>query len=118
MTTRHLVGIISCSGLWLVGSACTVPEPHSDIVERVERAGAGSLSSSSVSQIEDWLRKHRELAAQVDELCKPARAKADANWTASTEGRVCAAATNASMFYRQYHNPPPPKDDAVGPGLH
>jgi hypothetical protein len=51
-------------------------------------------------------------------MCKPVRDKADANWSASTEGRVCTAARNASMFYRQYHNPPKSKGDAVGPGLH
>ena len=121
MTKWNLTGLLSCSGLLLVGDACTKltpPEPHSEIVAMVQKAGAGDLSSTPTSQVEDWLRNHRELAVQVDDLCKPARDKADANWAASTEGRVCAAANNASMFYRQYHNPPQPKGDAVGPGLH
>ena len=118
MMKRHLTGIVLCTGLWLIGTACTKPEPHSEIVATVERAGSSDLSSTAAPQIEDWLRKHRDLAVQVDDLCKPLRDKAGANWAATAEGRVCAAARNAAMFYRQYHNPPAPKGDAVGPGLH
>ena len=121
MTLRHLTGITLCSGLWLIGAACTQrtpPEPRSEIVATVEGAGSGNLSSTPAPQIEDWLRKHRDLAMRVDDMCQPVRGRADANWPSSTEGRVCTAARNASMFYRQYHNPPKPKGDAVGPGLH
>lgn len=121
MTSRHLTRITLCSGLCLIGAACTKPvppEPRSEIVATVEKAGSGDLSSTTAPQVEDWLRKHRDLAVQVDDMCKPARDKADANWTAGTEGRVCTAARNASMFYRQYHNPPKPHNDAFGPGLH
>lgn len=118
MTTRHLANGILCSGLWLIGSACSKPEPQSEIVATVEQAGSGELSSTPAPQIEDWLRKHRELAVKVDDMCKLARDSANANWAATTEGRVCTAAKSASMFYRQYHNPPQPKGDAVGPGLH
>jgi len=110
-----------CLGLWLIVGGCTKPtppEPHSEIVATVEKAGSGDLSSTPAPQIEDWLRKHRDLAVQVDDMCKVAREKADANWQGSVEGRVCTAARNAAMFYRQYHNPPKPKGDAVGPGLH
>ena len=121
MTLRYLAGVGLCAALWLIGSGCTKPnppEPHSQIVETVERAGSGDLSSTPAPRIEDWLRKNRELAVQVDDMCKAVRDRADANWPSTTEGRVCIAARNASMFYRQYHNPPKPKGDAVGPGLH
>jgi hypothetical protein len=121
MTMRYLTGISLCSALWLIGAACTKPnppEPQSEIVNTVERAGSGDLTSAPAPQIEDWLRKHRDLAVQVDDMCKPVRDRADANWSATTEGRVCTAARNASMFYRQYHSPPKPKGDAVGPGSH
>jgi hypothetical protein len=121
MKSRFVLRITLCLGLLLFGSACikpTPPEPHSEIVATVEQAGSGDLSSTAAPQIEDWLRKHRDLAVQVDDLCKPARDNADANWAKGTEGRVCTAAKNASIFYRQYHNPPKPKGDPVGPGLH
>jgi hypothetical protein len=117
MTKCHLTAIILSAALWLIAAACTKPEPHSEIAATVERAGSGDLSSIPAPQIEDWLGKHRDLAVQVDDMCKPVRDKADANWATTTEGRVCTAASNASMFYRQYHNPPKPKGDAVGPGL-
>jgi hypothetical protein len=121
MKSCLLIEIVLCSALVLINSACTKPtpsEPRSEIVAAVENAGSGDLSSSPAPQIEDWLRKHRDLAVQVDDMCKAPRDKADANWPATTEGRVCTAARNASMFYRQYHNPAKPHGDAVGPGLH
>jgi hypothetical protein len=121
MALRYVTGIGLCSALWLIGAGCTKPNPpesHSEIVDTVERAGSGDLSSTPAPQIEDWLRKHRDLAVQVDDKCKAVRGRADANWPSTTEGRVCTAARNASMFYRQYHNPPKPKGDAVGPDLH
>jgi hypothetical protein len=118
ITSRHYFQIVLCSGALLIGNACTKPEPRSEIVATVERAGSGNLSATPAPQIEDWLRKNRDLAVQVDDMCKPVRDKADANWPTSTEGRVCTAARNASMYYRQYHNPPKPNGDAVGPGLH
>jgi hypothetical protein len=121
MKSRRSLALTLCSGLWLLGTACTQrspSEPKSEIVATVEKAGSGDLSTTPAPQIEDWLRKHRDLAVQVDDMCKPARDKAAANWPERTEGRVCTAARTASMFYRQYHNPPKPKGDAVGPGLH
>jgi hypothetical protein len=121
MTSGRFLALTLCSALWLIGTACTQrspSEPKSEIVATVQKAGSGDLSTTAATQIEDWLRKHRDLAVQVDDMCKPPREKADANWPDSTEGRVCTAARNASMFYRQYHNPPKPKGGAVGPGLH
>jgi hypothetical protein len=117
MTKWHLTAIILCAALWLIAAACMRPEPHSEIVGTVERADSGDLSSTPALQIEDWLGKHHDLAVRVDDMCKPVRDKADARWATTTEGRVCTAARNASMFYRQYHNPPKPKSDVVGPGL-
>lgn len=113
--------IIAFAALLMFISACTKSspvEPKSDIVAAVETSGSGDLSSTPVPQIEDWLRQHRELAVRIDDMCAPVREKADANWPAKTEGRVCSAARNASMFYRQYHKAPKGDGDAVGPGLH
>jgi hypothetical protein len=103
-------------GLWVIGTACT-KQPPSVIVAAVEKAGSGGLSGTPTPQIEDWLRKRPDFAVQVDDMCKPVRDKADANWSASTEGRVCTAARNASMFYRQFHTPTP-EGKPIGPGLH
>lgn len=116
MKIRHLTEIALCMGLWVIGSACT-REPPSVIVAAVEKAGSGNLSGTPTPQIEDWLKKRPEFAVQVDDMCKPMRDKADANWPASTEGRVCTAARNASVVYRQLHGPKP-KGETFGPGLH
>ena len=118
MKLRHVTGITLCLALWLIGAACTQPEPHSEIVDKVERAGAGDLSSTPAPQIEDWLRKHGELAVQVDDMCKPVRDKADANWQSSREGRVCTAARSAAISYPQSQSPMKSDGKKFGPGWH
>jgi len=82
-------------GLLLVG--CT-KDPPSEIVQKVEAAGAGDLQAASQQSIEDWFRKHSELAVEVREQCRPIREKAPAGWSNTTEGRVCNAANVASVF--------------------
>jgi hypothetical protein len=73
-------------------------EPRSAIVERVEKAGAGDLSTASTQAIQEWLGKHREIADAVEDMCKPVRQNADAKWSGSTEGRVCSAAHTLAFF--------------------
>lgn len=73
-------------------------EPPSAIVQRVEAAGAGDLSAAGQPTIEDWFRKHSEIALEVKTMCQPVREKATANWASSTEGRVCNAASVATVF--------------------
>lgn len=89
-------------GIWavvLTGCTSIVPnEPRSAIVEKVRQAGAGDLSAASTAAIQQWLGKHRELADEVENLCKPVRQNAEAKWADSTEGRLCAAAHNLAFF--------------------
>ncbi len=82
-------------GLLLVG--CT-KEPPSEIVQKVEAAGAGDLRAAPQQSIEDWFRKHTEFAVEVRDQCRPIREKAPATWSSTTEGRVCNAANVASVF--------------------
>ncbi len=82
-------------GLLLVG--CT-KEPPSEIVQKVEAAGAGDLRAASQQSIEYWFRKHTEFAVEVRDQCRPIRQKAPATWSSTTEGRVCNAANVASVF--------------------
>ena len=51
--------------------ACTRKEPRSEIVERAQQAGAGDLTSASAFSIEDWLRKHKDVAVQLNPMCAP-----------------------------------------------
>jgi hypothetical protein len=74
-------------------------ELRSAIVEKVEQAGSGDRSALSTRDVQQWLGNHPDLAVQVDEMCKPVREKATAQWQGSTEGRLCNAARQLA-FYR------------------
>ena len=78
--------------------ACSRPEPKSAIVEKAEQAGSGGLASVSRDSMREWLGKHKEVAYQVDEMCKPVRQKATAQWAESTEGRLCSAAGELAFW--------------------
>ncbi len=90
---------VLCTALAMAGCSLFVPkEPRSAIVEKVERAGAGDVSTASTQAIQEWLGRHREIADAVEDMCKPVREKADAKWADSTEGRVCSAAHTLAFF--------------------
>jgi hypothetical protein len=82
--------------VFLVGCA---KEPPSAIVKRVEDAGAGDLRTANQSAIEGWFQKHTDLAVEVKAMCQPVQEKAAASWSSTTEGRVCNAASVASVFH-------------------
>ena len=69
----------------------TTPAEDSPIVTTVERAGAGDLASVGQAGIQRWLNAHEDVAKQIAQPCKEAGVHAPASWSASTEGRVCAA---------------------------
>jgi hypothetical protein len=85
----------------LVMCSCKKKEPPSAIVEKVEAAGAGELSSASFDSIEQWFLKHQDVAWQTKKACMPLREKAPAGWVETTEGRVCEAAIAANVFNTQ-----------------
>src|SRR5260370_42078291 len=78
--------------------ACSRPEPRGPIVEKVEQAGSGNLANVSKDGMREWLGRHKEVAYQVDEMCKPVRQKATAQWAESTEGRLCSAARELAFW--------------------
>ena len=78
--------------------ACSRPEPRSPIVEKVEQAGSGNLAAVSKDGMREWLGKHKDVASQADEMCKPIRVNATAQWADSTEGRLCAAARELAVW--------------------
>ncbi len=73
-------------------------EPRSEIVAMAEAAGSGKLSGVSRDGMKQWLGQHKDVAYQVDEMCKPVRIRATAQWTESTEGRLCSAARELAFF--------------------
>jgi hypothetical protein len=95
--------LLAIAMVWTVG--CTaLREPPSPIVQKAVSCGAGDLSAASTAAVQDWFSKHRDCAVQVDTMCKPVREKAAAQWTDSTEGRVCLAARNVAQWIRKPSN--------------
>src|ERR1017187_4616128 len=102
---------------WLVvltTLSCSRPEPSSPIVEKVEKACSGVLTAVSKDGMREWLGKHKDVAYQADEMCKPVRLNATAQWAESTEGRLCAAARELA-FWRS--GPVTSDDKTYLPGL-
>ena len=98
------LALVVVSALIMIG--CSVSkEPLSPIVQKAEACGAGSVSDTSLVSVQDWFGKHRDCAVAVDAMCRPVRDKAPAQWTDSTEGRVCVAARNIAQWVRK------PSDD-------
>lgn len=85
------VGLLALAG-------CAPQEPVSEIVKRVEAAGAGDTKTASKEALVGWLRRNPQVAAGTHRDCHPVREKAAANWSDTTEGRVCAAAAEAVVF--------------------
>ena len=109
---RRVVAMFVMSFAGLVMCSCKKKEPPSAIVQKVEAAGAGDLSSAPFDAIEQWFLKHQDLAAQTKKECMPIQEKAPVTWVETTEGRVCKAAISASVFNTQ-----PQKSDQYSPPL-
>jgi hypothetical protein len=108
-------GAVAFGWLFLLTTfSCSRPEPNTPIVEKVEQAGSGSLTAVSKDGMREWLGKHKDVAYQVDEMCKPVRLKATAQWAESTEGRLCTAARELA-FWRS--GPVTGNDKTYLPGL-
>ena len=83
--------------LLIVMMGCSVSERPSAIVKKAEAAGAGDLSTASTIAMQAWLERHRDVAGDVDRMCIAVREKAPAQWTDTTEGRLCTAARSVAM---------------------
>jgi hypothetical protein len=88
---------LTCLLLFVLLAGCTQERP-SEIVQRVQNAGAGDVRSASQESLEQWFRQHRELANEIKGQCAPIQHGAPATWGDTTEGRVCKAASVASVF--------------------
>jgi len=97
MSTFH-ASSFALMAILLVSAGCTRHGPPSPIVERAEKAGAGDLSAASAPAMQQWLGKHREIAMEIENMCKPVRQRATADWADSTEGRLCAASQELAFF--------------------
>lgn len=82
-------------------TACYDPHAHdSKIVQEVEGAGSGDISTYTVPGLTEWFSHRPELAKKIANECAPIARTAPANWLTSAEGTVCYVATRMA--------PPPP----------
>src|SRR5262249_44337808 len=91
----RVLGDVAALGIVFALAACGRP---SQIVTRVEKAGADDLRRASVSSMVQWFEKHPALAIKADTLCTLVREKPRAKWPETTEGRVCTAAAQVAGF--------------------
>jgi hypothetical protein len=80
---------------------CNKTEPPSQIVKKLEDAGAGDLSNSSSDDIARWMSHHwddrKEVILEVKKACLALRDSKPVSWQETTEGRACKAAYGASV---------------------
>lgn len=88
---------LTCLLLFVLLASCTQERP-SEIVQRVQNAGAGDVRSASQQSLEQWFRQHADIANEIKGRCAPIQQGAPATWGDSTEGRVCKAASTATVF--------------------
>jgi hypothetical protein len=56
------------------------------------------LSQATTKSIYDWFNKHQELAKEIKNDCLAVKDLKPANWSDTTEGRVCSAAISSTMI--------------------
>jgi hypothetical protein len=95
---RILVSVLS---LVMLLTSCQKKEPPSEIVKRVEAAGAGDILSASRESLERWFKQHADIAQETRKACEKVKPSADVNWGDSTERRVCSAAASAMFFHHE-----------------
>jgi hypothetical protein len=85
-------------GLLILAGCGRLSERKTPLVEKVEKAGAGDLSTATSDAMTRWLGDHQQIAAEVNRECEPLRTNATATWNDSTEGRLCQAAAVAKFL--------------------
>jgi len=71
-------------------------------VKKVQDAGGGDVANASKESIGQWFKQHRDFAKATALDCTRAKATKPADWSDTTEGRVCPAAASASVFGNEH----------------
>ena len=74
-------------------------EPRTDLIQKMEKLGAGDLRVVTSQSIEQWFLRNPDVAVEVSRTCRSLRSNAPAKWGDSTDGRICAAAAKVHFFY-------------------
>ncbi len=96
---NHFYTLAAFTSAVMVSCISTSQRPEtSQIIKKMENAGAGDLSSANSESIEHWLAQRRALIDEIEALCNSRRKIADASWFETSEGRICRAAQNLTFF--------------------
>ena len=95
-TKGKLIMTAFLAGGFIAGCKTSGPgsAAESKIVQEVQAAGAGQLDQAAESAIQGWLGQHLDVAKRIGPECNVVMKNATANWSTSTEGRVCTAAAH------------------------
>ena len=64
---------LTCLLLFVLLASCTQERP-SEVVQRVQNAGAGDVRSASQQSLEQWFRQHADIANEIKGRCAPTSA--------------------------------------------
>ena len=89
-------GLILCGAVIAV-SGCG-RERSSEVVQILEKAGAGNVSAAAVGSLTRWLEQRPALALQLNDLCAGVRKNSMAQWPETAEGRACEATARVAGY--------------------
>ena len=79
----------------------SLPDPKSEVLDLLEKNGAGDMSKSSVAAFRRWFGTRTALAEQVVKMCEPIEQHATVSWGDSAEATACTAAHETSIAARR-----------------
>jgi hypothetical protein len=88
-----------CVLLVLLTFAGCTHEPRTELIRKMEQAGAGDLREVTSQSMELWFRRNPDAAIKIRGTCRKLMTHAPAKWGDTTDGRICAAAAKAPVLY-------------------
>ena len=74
-------------------------EPRTELIRKMEQAGAGDVRTVTSQSIEQWFPRNPDVAFEMGRTCLKLKVNAPAKWGDMTDGRICAAASKVRVFY-------------------
>ena len=72
---------------------------RTELMRKMEQAGAGDLRTVTSQSIEQWFLHNPDVAFEISRTCQKLRVNAPAKWGDTTDGRICMAASKVHVFY-------------------
>ena len=88
-----------CVLLALLTLTACANKPKTELMRRMEQAGAGDLRTVTSQSIEQWFLHNPDVAVEISRTCQKLRVNRPAKWGDTTDGRICMAASKVHVFY-------------------